>query len=317
MADLPPITPLDITADYSFQASKDVLQAKYTDTLAWAQWAGQTLNSNIVDIASTLGESTVEADIDALTAEIGTLLANAPQTITALTDDFADDLLTSLRSKLSTDITTASTGLGSAEDAMRTRESNAQATIRAAAYTEITTQFSSRGFDMPPGALLSKQTEMNNESSTKLSDASALVFAESARLAVDYNKHVLTVSQGLISILAGVFDSKQIRLFEAAKTTALLAVEDYKSTLGLMTARADIILKKGEMVLTAKARQMQLEVTTLAGLAQNASQMVASALNGVSVSSSFGWSAGASSSSTVSEDMNATRLADVHTTKAL
>lgn len=315
MADLPPTSDLDISATYSFQASKDVLQAKYTDTIAWAQWAGQLLNSNITDIEQLLGSDTVNADIDALNTDIGTLLASIPGTLTASTNVFTDTLLTQLRSKLESDITASSTGLGTAEAALFARETARQNAARSLAYTEITTQFSSRGFDMPPGALLAKQTEINTESTTRLSDSSSQIMAESARLAVDYNKHVLSTSSQLLALLAAAFDSYEMRAFEAAKTTALLAVDDYKSALGLMQVKADIVLKKGDLVLTNKARQLQLEVSTLAGLAQSAAQMVAASLNGVSVSSSFGWSA--SSGYSASEDVNRARTNDVSQTQAL
>jgi hypothetical protein len=314
---IPPVTPVDITSDYSFQASKEILQAKYTDTLAWAQWAGSMLSTDLVSLTQTLGSDTVEADIAALTAEIGTVIDFIPSTVISPSGVFNDSTLSALKTRLESDITTASTGLGNAESMLFARETTRQNTARTAAYNEITTQFSSRGFDMPPGALLAKQTEINNESALRLSDSSSQIMSESARLAADYNKHVLSISMGLLDILSRLFDSKTMRDFEASKEQAILAVESYKSTLGLVSTKADIILKKGELALTAKARQMALEVSTLAGLAQNASQMIAASLNGVSVSSSFGWSAGASNSSATYEDMNATRLADVHTTKAL
>lgn len=80
---------------------------------------------------------------------------------------FSDSLLTAMKAQVEGD-------LGTGGEAQMFARHTARVTAeRAAAYTEITTQFSARGFDMPPGALLAKQTEMNNESSKRLTDVSA------------------------------------------------------------------------------------------------------------------------------------------------
>jgi len=314
-------------------------------------------------------------------------IPDVPSTTVSFTNSaFTDDLLTSLRNRLEADITTASTGLGSAEDALFARETARQNSARAQAYTEATTIFSSRGFDMPPGALSAKQTEMNNESGIRLSDSSSQIMAESARLAVDYNKAVLASSTQLLDLLSRVFDSKIMRDFDAAKTQVTLNLEGFKSTVSVALAKADInktailatvqanqgvvdvfkaelagqiepmkaiaetnqavatsydaavkgavaslqaqtipeelklkgvqanasiggtkaeiALKEANVVIETALRQLTLEVSTLQGLAQSAAQMIASSLNSVSVSSSFGWSA--STSSSESENLNVT-----------
>ena len=76
----------------------------------------------------------------------------------------------------------------------------------------------------------------------------------------------------------------------------MLEVENYKNYLGLVKTKADIAIRKTDTILDNKARQLTLEVSTLSGLAQSAQQIVASALNGINASSSFGWSASASTS---------------------
>jgi hypothetical protein len=58
-------------------------------------------------------------------------------------------------------------------------------------------------------------------------------------------------------------------------------------------AKSDIALEESKIAIEMAFRQLQLEVTTMSALAQGATQMVASSLNGVNVSSTFGWSAGA------------------------
>lgn len=274
-----------------------MMNAKYADAGAWAAWAAGVMNSALVEMSLALGSDTVETDINALSAEIGEILAYIPGTISGGDGVFSDTLLTALKNKLSADIAANSTGLGSVvEAAMFARETARQNTIRAKAYDEVTTVFSSKGWDMPPGAMVAKMTEINNESSLRLAEGSGKILEETTRLALDYNKHIQTVSLQLIDALARVFESKEARAFEASKATVMLGLESYKSSLGLVTAKADIILKKGELSLASKARQLQLEVETMRAVAQGFQQMVASAMNGVNASTSFGFSGSANTS---------------------
>lgn len=429
---------LEITADNSFIASKEVLQAKYNDATTWAEWARGDITGHLEDIRNLLGSDIVGGNLAALTAAIdaialyvpstvgitytnptvpmydtvpvyaeqtlGTILAipaveaitigGAPGTaITFTNSEFTDSLIDTVKGKLAVD----GTGLGTAEAAMFARETARQNAARALAYTEITTQFSARNFDMPPGALLAKQTEINSESGIRLTDSSTAILAESARLAQAWNTATLTTSVQLLDVLSRVFDSKILRDFEAEKTRVTLSIEGFKQevsvaiakaelnkyaisatvaanqgtvevlkaqiegqvapmkaisetnqakasaysaavqgAIGDLTAqtmpeelkikgvevnskiagtKADIALKEASIVIDQAARQLQIEVTTIAGLAQSASQMVAAALNSVSVSSSFGWSA--SSGYSASEDVNVARTNDVHQTQAL
>lgn len=289
----PTLMPLDITTDSVSTAVKELVSAKYDNATAWAMWASQIMASNITDITKLLGSDTVAADLAALVAEIGTITASSPGTITGATGTFSDSTLTALQARVNADLAAFSTGLGSAEAAIFARETARVTAERALAYTELSTQFSARGFDMPPGALTAKQTEINNESSKRLTDSSGKILEESARLALDYNKHIQGVATELVSVMSKVFESREMRLFEASKATVMLSVENYKSYLANVSTKADIAIKKASVVLDNKARQLALEVTTLNGLADSAAQMVAAALNGVSVSSSLGYSGSA------------------------
>jgi hypothetical protein len=179
-------------------------------------------------------------------------------TISFTNDDFSDSTLTALKARLEADIATSHTGLGSAETALFARETARENAVRTAAYTEVTTQLCSRNFDMPIGALTAKQTEMNNESTIRLADSSAAIMAESARLAVDYNKTVLSVSTQLLGIIGGLFDSKLMRNLEAAKTAVLLNLEGFKATVQGLLGKAD--LNKTAIVSTVQANEGVIKV---------------------------------------------------------
>lgn len=420
MAEVPVTSDLDITSDYSFLASKEMLQATYENTMKWAQWAGSTLEEKIADLSNLLGSdvvgdnlSAVMAAIDAITLYVpsgtftynapaaqtydalptyeaqvlGTILAvptvdaitipDVPGTAMTLSDAaFSDTLLAAIRTRLEADIATAHTGLGNAEEAIFAKETARQNSVRDMAYVEITTRFGAGGWEIPPGAMDAKIKEANDTSTIRLADSSSNIMSESARLAVDYNKAVLGSSMQLMDLLSRVFDSKLMRDFEAEKQRVILSIEGFKQVVATALAKADlnktaimstitanqgtvevfkagiegqiepikaiaainqakastysaevqgavadleaqtlpeelklkgaqanaqiagtkaeIVFKEAALSIETAARQLQLEVTTIAGMAQNSSQMVAAALNGVSVSSSFGWSAGAS-----------------------
>lgn len=205
-------------------------------------------------VAQTLGTILDIPAVNAITVD------PAPSTSMTFTNsDFTDTLLSDLKTRLSADINAYSTGLGSTvEAAMFARETARVTAERAIAYNEITTSFSSRGFDMPPGALLAKQTEMNNETSKRLTDSSGKILEESARLALDYNKHIVSVSSQLVEALSRVFDSKVVRDFEAEKTRVTLAIEGFKQEVAVALAKADI--NKTEITSTVAANEGTVKV---------------------------------------------------------
>jgi uncharacterized protein YktA (UPF0223 family) len=164
-------------------------------------------------------------------------IPDAPDSAIVFTNsEFSDSLIDVTRSKLET----TGTGLGDSEAGIFARETARQNDARAKAYTEITTSFSSRGFDLPPGALLAKQTEINNESNIRLADASTAIMAESAKLAQAWNQTTVTGSVQFLDILARVFDSKVMRDFEAAKTSVMMAFEGFKQVVLAATTKAQL-----------------------------------------------------------------------------
>jgi hypothetical protein len=278
---------------------------------------------------------------------------------------FSDSLLTALKARIEADIA----GVSAAETAMFERHEERVTAERAKNYTEITTQFSSRGFDMPPGALLAKQTDLNNESSKRLTDVSADIMMASVR-------ESLAVAGQLINTMGQLNDNSVMREFEAQKVAVQMAIEGFKAAVageeakgklnqaaieatvtankGIVEAflgeiegqtvpikaiadsnkaaadaykaavdgasasvqasvipeelaikqselyikqvgvKGDIAGKAAQLSVESSLRQVQNETAVLQGLAQSASQMVASALGAVNSTASFGFSGTAS-----------------------
>lgn len=291
MSLIPTPSALDIADDNQQTAVKEVLTSIYKDAGNWTVWGATLLDGYMTKVENLLGSDTVEADLAAMIAEMGDIVESNPGTINGAGAGFTDTLLDSLRTRLSADIQTRSTGLGdAAEEAIFARETARVTAINTKAYKEITTTFSSRGFDQPPGAMDAKIAEASIDAAAHLTESSGKITEESSRLALDYNKSVLNSSAQLLDLLSRVYESEEMRKFEASKATVLMAVENYKSYLGLASTKAELAIKKASVVLDNKNRQLTLEVQSLIALAGGAQQIIAGALNGVSVSSSFGFS---------------------------
>jgi hypothetical protein len=169
-----------------------------------------------------------------------TLPAEPTATMVFTNSSFSDTLLTELKNKILDSLDTSSTGLGSAEEALFTRATERLAEERALAYTEQTSQFTARKFPMPPGAFDAKVTAITAEGSRRLADVNAEIMSESAKLALDYNKHVQTTGLQLVAAIGEFFNSKVQRDFEAAKTNVTLALDTYKALLDGEVAKIDL-----------------------------------------------------------------------------
>lgn len=291
---LPAQPQVDPAGDYARAQAWAMLQARYADAGNYAVWAHQTLQILTDELKNITDTDVVSAKLTDLLAVLNAMPAT---TITYTDAGFSDSTLTALKNRIESDLATSHTGLGTAEAALFARHEARVAAERAKAYTEITTQFSSGGWDMPPGALLAKQTEMNNETSKRLTDTSADVMTESARLAVEYNKTVLQQAMGLVDLLGRLYNDKVIRDFEKAKTQVTLDLEALK-------IKASVLSDAARLELDAALRETTTRVETLRGLSQGAMQMIASAMNSVSSSTSFGFGGSASTSYSTNTNTN-------------
>lgn len=174
--------------------------------------------------------------VDAPTPTVWTAGAAPATAISFSNPDFTDPLIDTLRNRIGV----TGTGLIDAEAGLFARETARQNEARSLAYDEITTQFSNNGWDMPPGALLAKQTEVNNKSTIILSDSSSQIMAESARLAQLWNTATLSAGTQLMDLLGRLFDSKIMRDFEAAKNSVVLSLEGFKAAIAEVVANAQL-----------------------------------------------------------------------------
>lgn len=297
---IPDMTDLgDLTAVNTSTVVKTVLDAKYTDAAAWATWAARLLESDIANLSGMIQSGSI-TEFDNLLLDLGDYLTPPEITPFVGTTVFIDTLISTLRTKLIDNLNNGSTGLGDAvEAAMFAREQGRITAERAVAYNELTTQFTT--FPSPPGAMLAKITEISNETSKRLTDSSSEILKLTATLAQDTNKATVVASIQFIQVLADVHNSSELRALEAYKTTVMADLEAFKAAISAVATRAELLIKKADLGVDAKTKQLTISVEIIKGLAQSAAQMVASALNSVNVSSSLGYSAGVSSTESTSE----------------
>ncbi len=281
---LPEQPQIDPAGDYSRAQSFAILQANYEYAGNMAIWASNVLGSANDAIEQALSSDTVGPELTNLLSLLGDVPAlnlsgitayvapdaptytavpgyvaptqgaltaipdipdvvvpDAPSsTLTYTNASFTDDLITALKSRLLADIA----GVEAAEAAMFARHEGRVTAERAKAYTELTTLYSSAGWEQPPGALQAKQTEANNETSKRLTDVSADIMMAAV-------KESLQGALQAVDLLARVHDSKQVRDFEKAKAEVQFSIEGFKATIEGLLGEIQISKTKVDAVVAA------------------------------------------------------------------
>lgn len=276
---LPPAVTPDPAGDYARAQAWAMISAKKTDADNISIWAAQFLDNQIVNLETALSDPTVNDKINALMLLLDNLGDFTPGTISYTDTPFSDTLLTSLRARFSADID----GATAAEAAVFARHSSRADAETNRAHTEITTMYSSAGWEAPQGSMVALQAEATNERAKRLTDASADIMATAAKEA----------TQGaiqLVDMLGRLNDNRDMRAFESAKTEVLVGVDGYKSTLEAIRTKAELGIRGADLSINASLHQMSIKVQTLQSLAQGAFQLMASAEGAVHASTSFGFS---------------------------
>jgi len=96
-------------------------------------------------------------------------------------------------------------------------------------YTEATDYFAARGFSLPPGALIGKLTEIQNQISRNNSAASREITINQAELAQKNTHFILDKGVELEGMLRDFYTKSTNRLFEANKILAENAISVYNA----------------------------------------------------------------------------------------
>jgi hypothetical protein len=257
----------------------NALNQKYVDSSVWAEEAKVMLDgfiANINDAIASLSFDDILAEFTSLIGVNGTgLFTPTP---------FAEAFNTMLQGALTSDIAGNTAGTIPAwEQAMYDRAISKQEMDLERTYNEATMFFSSKGWDRPNGAADAKITEINKEIDRARVDLQNAILVESGNLQQQF---ALGIRQVAVTLNSSLIDlNKNINS------------NDVQAALGVR----DLMLKKMDAAMNNAARVFIAELEALRGNAQIAAQIIASALNGVNVSASYGFAGGVSSNHSYDE----------------
>jgi len=257
----------------------NALNQKYIDSGLWAEDAKVMLDGFITSI----NDAIASLSFDDILADFTTLIGTNGSGFFTRTP-FAEAFNTMLQGALTADISGNTLGTIPAwEQAMYDRAISKQEMDLERTYNETTMFFSSRGWDRPNGAADAKITEINKEIDRARVDLQNAILEQSGKLQLQFAIGIREIGVRLNDSLVSL--NNQIN------------ATDVQAALGVR----DLMLKKMDAAMNNAARVFIAELEALRGNAQIAAQIVASALNGVNVSASFGFSGGVSSNHSYDE----------------
>jgi len=175
-----------------------LVEDKYTTTMADAE----EMRVLLLGYLETWQTAIDEIDVDDIIVPILTSPTLDSTTITAPTVPSDAGLFAALLVRLNADITNGATGLSATvEQAIWDRADARLTVVEAAEQTEIEEFFSSRGFDLPTGALTAKLQEHLNKRSDSRDDLNDKILIQSSELAQKNSQFVITVAKDIVAVL--------------------------------------------------------------------------------------------------------------------
>jgi hypothetical protein len=165
---------------------------------------------------------------------------------------YTSDVLEQLKTKLLSDLIAGGTGLDNeTEQAIYNRAISRQEEDNERLYSEALNFFSSRGWDLPPGALSGRLMEASNQINRTREDLNNDILIQQSKLAQENTHFIITSSIQNEKNLIDYTNDYQQRAFEAAKfvvEAALIVyrarVEAYKAQFDAYRAKADVYVAR-------------------------------------------------------------------------
>lgn len=149
-------------------------------------------------------------------------------------------LYTELLSRLVADLQSGATGIPSdVEQEIYDRALARQAIENDRVQREIEDYFSTRGFDLPPGAMAGRLQEQANEISRNNTELNGKIMIEQAELAQKNSQFVIQAAATLESVLRDYSSKKNDRSLDYAKAVAAHAVAIYSENVRAYIAAAE------------------------------------------------------------------------------
>lgn len=144
--------------------------------------------------------------------------------------EYSSELAAQLQAKLSSDLTTGGSGLPEAtEQAIYDRAVSRQQEEFDKAQTDIFNLFAARGFPLPPGALAGQMVELSARITQVREDLNNDILIQQSKLAQENTWHTIDKSIEYERDMVAHFNSVMTRALDAAKTSAMMAVEIFNA----------------------------------------------------------------------------------------
>jgi len=185
---------------------------------------------------------------------------------------YTSDLKTKLGDTLYNNLVSGGSGLDEAtEEAIYTRATSRMEEEEQKLVDESSSDIAERGFDIPPGALVTVISENENKILRSRTDLNKDILIQQSNLAQTNTHFIIQHAINLESVLIKYHDNTQMRALDAAKTTITVAIEshklkleNYKAKLGAYQILAQVFgIKVQAEIAKAEFYKQQIEAAKL------------------------------------------------------
>lgn len=262
--------------------------------------AAAVFSSITVPDIPVIDYSTIVPTLESIQGEQPTAPEDSSLSMTGIDDLFTVEEIEALGTGLGADV----------ENAIWERAKSRMEIDNLQKYTEAETYFSSRGFDLPPGALSGRLMDVLVEIARNESYLNNDIMVEQARLAFENRKVALNYSiekykaqvmgeasriESIVKVWLGKVEAYKA---QTGVTIAYLELEikNFLAKVEQAKMQSDAILKRAEITMEDLRRVQTIQVEVVKAGAQILAQMTASALSSVNASAQIGVHAQASES---------------------
>jgi hypothetical protein len=154
--------------------------------------------------------------------------------------EYDSDLMQAMRNKLLYDVQNPGTGIDpEVEQAIWDRAISRQMTENEKSYNEALNYWAARGFELPPGSLVSALCEIRHKIDGTMEDLNNDILIQQSKLAQEYAKIAISQAIDYEKMVMDYINRRNQRLFEAAKYTVEAALLIYQAQIECYKAQLE------------------------------------------------------------------------------
>jgi hypothetical protein len=272
--------------------TKDLIEARYVTASGTAQ--------DMLDrLVGTDGNSGLLGDLNSvIVAFAGPSITAENITVPATSISWAEgsydsDIIAALLARILNDLTDGATGLDpTVEQEIYDRALARQAIEEDKAQREIEDYFSTRGFDLPTGAMAGRLQEQTNETYRNNTEINGKIMIEQADLAQKNSQFIIATAVQLETVLRSLYDGINNRSLDYTKVASSISVEETKLKLANADLQLKALIASAETQLGGYSAEYGLREKVVSSAANVAMQTVASAYGSLNMSVGMSYSSG-------------------------